>query len=137
MLKFLITDDDPAGRRLLGRFLSPYGRCDLAFSGEEALDFFRLAIREGERYDLVCLDLMMPGADGHEVLQSLRQIEAENDILGSDGVKVLIVTAMNDPQHCIRAFREGCESYLVKPIQRDAVLSRIRDLGLLPAAATR
>ncbi len=128
MQRFLIVDDDPAGRRLIRHFLEPYGRCDVAVNGEEAIASFRVATDEGRPYDLVCLDIMMPGVDGHEVLQQFRQIEESKGIFGSDGVKVVMITALDDPKHCIQAFNEGCESYIAKPIYEHRLLMEVQSL---------
>ncbi len=80
---------------------------------------------------------MMPGMDGHGALKAIRQLEAEHGILGSDGVKVVMTTVLRDSKHCIRSFKEGCESYVTKPINQDELLGKVRELGLLakPAAS--
>ena len=133
MVQFLIVDDDPACRRLFEHYLRPFGQCDLAHDGREGLAAFRMALDRGQPYDLVCLDVMMPGSDGHEVLDSLRKMEHQRGILGSDGAKVVMATASTDSKHCIRAFREGCESYLTKPITEKALLKQVELLlGKLP-----
>lgn len=127
MARFLIIDDDPACRRLLENYLKGYnGSCDLAHDGHEGISAFRMALDRGEPYDLICLDIMMPGIDGHHVLDILRQQERERGILGSDGVKVIMTTALMDSKHCIRAFKEGCESYVPKPIREQEFLKQVR-----------
>lgn len=130
-MKFLIVDDDKLCRMLLESMLSPLGTCHTAYDGSEAINAFRVALDEGEPYDLVCLDIMMPSMDGHQVLDMIREIERRRGILGSDGVKVIMTTALCDSKHCIRAFREGCESYLTKPIREEQLLEQVRSLGVL------
>jgi two-component system chemotaxis response regulator CheY len=134
VLKFLIVDDDAVCRELLKDILSAHGECDLAYDGAEAIDAVRLALEDNAPYDLVCLDIMMPGTSGHDALQAIRQIEARYGVLGSDGVKIIMTTALRDPKHCIAAFREGCESYVTKPIREEQLLAMMRQLGLLRAA---
>jgi two-component system chemotaxis response regulator CheY len=132
-VRFLIVDDDPACRELLKAILSPYAECDLAFDGSEAVDAVRLAIEEGQPYDLITLDIMMPGVDGHQALERIRQLEKQHDVCGSDGVKVIITTALSDSKHCIQSFKEGCESYCIKPIKQDDLLLLVWALlGELP-----
>ena len=80
MLRILIVDDDLMGRRLLQRFLSPYGDCDTAADGKEALLVFRAAAEKGEPYDLICLDIVMPEMDGRTALKEMRAWEEEQDI---------------------------------------------------------
>ncbi len=128
MIKFLIVDDDSSCRDLLRLWLSRYGRCDLAHDGHEAVAAYRIALDSGEPYDLVCLDIMMPGMNGHETLKTIRNIERDRHILGSDGVPVLILTASDDPKDCIRAFNEGCECFVPKPFQEKALMLEIRHL---------
>jgi len=136
-MKFLIVDDSPLARTLLEDILAPYGECDFAYNGQEAVDAVRLARDDGFRYDLICLDIMMPGFSGHEALQTIRQWEAEQGICCSDGVKVIMTTALNDSKHCIQSFREGCECYITKPIDADELLEKMRQLGVLDEVRAR
>ena len=132
-MKFLIVDDDPSCRELLRAILSPYADCDLAFDGDEAIEAVRLAIEDGQPYDLITLDIMMPGVDGHQALDGIRQLEKQHGIHGSDVAKVIITTALSDSKHCIQSFREGCESYCIKPLkQEDLLLIVWALLGELP-----
>jgi two-component system chemotaxis response regulator CheY len=138
MAKYLIVDDDPAGRRLLKHYLAPFGECVEAVDGPTAIQAFHRALDDGQPFDLICLDIMMPGADGHNVLRAIRQTEAEHEIFGSDCTKVIMVTAVNDTKHCIQAFGEGCESYITKPIRRHRLLAEMNALlGALPGEAAR
>jgi two-component system, chemotaxis family, chemotaxis protein CheY len=133
MAKFLIVDDDAACRRLLRQYLLPFGQCDMVFDGHEAIAAFRIALDNDAPYDLVFLDIMMPGADGHCVLDKIRELEQNRNIGGSDGVKVVMTTGLADAKHCVRAFREGCESYLTKPFDRKSVIAEVAAVvGELP-----
>jgi two-component system chemotaxis response regulator CheY len=136
-VKFLIVDDDPVSRELLRTILSHYGDCDMAFDGREATDAVRLAFEDGQPYDLMCLDIMMPGVDGHEALEQIRHFEQKHHVSGSDGMKVIMTTALRDSTHCIQSFREGCESYYIKPIRTEGFLQQVRVLlGGLTEIAT-
>ncbi len=128
--RYLIVDDDRLCRELLSDMLSRHGQCDLACNGREGLDAFRAALKDNDPYDLICLDIMMPGTSGHEVLDTIRQHEAEHRIYGSDGVKVIMITALSDPGNIIQSFREGCESYVIKPVDEDDLLAKMRELGV-------
>lgn len=113
------------------KFLSPYGVCDLAVDGEEAVEAFTLAMKEEEPYDLICLDIMMPKKDGQTVLKEIREIEERHNITGLDGVKIIMTTALNDSKNILEAFKSQCEAYIPKPISKQKLLEEMRALGLL------
>lgn len=133
-MKYLIVEDDFAGRRLLQRYLSDYGECDIAVDGKEAVEAFRQALEDNEPYDLICLDIMMPNMDGRDALKAIRQIENERGIRGLDGVKVIMTTALGDSKNVVGSFREGCEAYIVKPIEKKKFLEEMEKLGLIESA---
>lgn len=130
-MKCLIVEDDFAARRLLQRYLSGYGDCDVAVDGNEAVEAFSQATDEKEPYDLICLDIMMPNMDGHEALKAIRQIESDHGINGLDGVKVIMTTALGDSKNVMGSFREGCEAYIVKPVEKDIFIQEMVNLGLV------
>ena len=134
-LKILIVEDDFTCRKLLQTFLSEYGDCFVAINGYEAVEAVREALDEGQLYDLVCLDIMMPEMDGHEALEAIRQIENEHGIAGLDGVKVIMTTALGDSKNVIGAFRTGCEAYIVKPVSKEKLLEEMEKLGLFNLVA--
>lgn len=127
-MKTLIVEDDPASRRLMTAYLAPLGPCDGAADGAEAVDAFVRGLDGDAPYDLVCLDIMMPGMTGHEVLRTIRALEEERGIFPP--VKVIMTTAMKDRDNVMAAFSNQCEAYLVKPIESDALFEKLRALGL-------
>lgn len=129
-MKILIAEDDFASRILLTKLLGSLGRCDVTVNGEEALDAFRIAVSEGQAYDLICLDIMMPIIDGIETLKVIREIEDERGIGGLDRAKVIMITALGDSKNVLEAFKDGCEAYIVKPIKKEKLYEEITKLGL-------
>ena len=131
-MKMLIVEDDFGSRKLMQTLLAPYGDCDIAVDGEEAIDAFKLAWEEKASYDVIFLDIMMPRLDGQQALQKIRQIEKEMGLHGADGVKVVMTTVLEDPKNVMKAFHEGgASSYLVKPINIDQLTSELRKLNLI------
>ncbi|MCH8194088.1 MAG: response regulator [Planctomycetes bacterium] len=128
-MRILIVEDDFAGRRLLQKILSVHGECDIAVDGIEAVDAFKTALQENRPYDLICLDIMMLHMNGHEALTAIRAAEKALGIGGHEGVKVIMTTALKESAHVMEAFREGCEAYLVKPIDKRRLLEEIEKLG--------
>ena len=130
-MKILIADDERYNRVILGKILAPYGNFDLAINGKEAVEAFELALLDGEPYDLVCLDIMMPEMDGHEALKKIRKLEAENGLQGSKETAIFMVTALDTEKHVVEAFfHGGCTDYLVKPITREKIIEKLKQYGL-------
>jgi len=132
-MRVLIVEDEFSGRKVLERFLREHGRCEVVIDGQEAVDSFKMAWEEGDPYDLVLLDIMMPNVDGQEALQRIRGFEKEKGIVGFGESKVIMVTALDDPKNVVQAFYDGgANSYLVKPVQKEQLDEELKNLGLLP-----
>lgn len=131
-MKTLIVEDDFLTRALLSALLSEYGFCHVAVNGHEAIGAVKRALEEGEPYDLMCLDILMPVMDGHKALLEIRKIEEDWGVKGLDAMKVIMITAVEDFENIIKAFGQGqCEAYLTKPLDRDKLLGHIAELGLI------
>lgn len=129
-MKSLVVDDDFTHRLLLQRFLSTTGEVHIAANGVEAVQAVRGAIREGQPYDLVCLDIMMPELDGHTALLQIRQLEDELHVPTAEQVKVVMTTAPTEKGHVLDAFREQADAYLSKPVSKDRLLGYVREWKL-------
>ena len=113
-MKILVIDDE----RKLGRFikqgLEQHGHvADLTHTGTEGLNYLA-----GGLYDLVLLDLMLPGQTGCEVLNNLKSFGLK--------VPVLILSALGDPETVVRGLDLGAVDYLRKPFDFNELLARIR-----------
>ena len=73
----------------------------------------------------------MQEMDGHSVLKSIRELEKTRYVPAAQAVKIIMTTALDDSTNVIGAFREGCEAYLVKPIERHKLNHELRKLGLI------
>lgn len=130
-MKVLIAEDDFASRKFMLRFLSKYGECDITVDGFEAVEAFTMALEENEGYDLVCLDIMMPGMDGYQALQKIREIEKERLVPEDKAVKIIMTTALNDGKNVTKAFDLGCTAYAGKPIDQDKFENVLRKFDLI------
>lgn len=130
-MRILIAEDDFLGRRLMQFYLLEYGSCDIAVNGTEAVELFKLGLDEGNPYDLICLDIMMPQMDGQTALKLIRDHERLMGIHGTDGVKIIMTTALDDFDNIKNAFTEQCEAYLVKPIEKDKIIKTLTKLHLI------
>jgi len=131
-LRVLIAEDDFMVRQVIRDVLEPYGLVDIAVNGEEAVQAFRVAWRKQQPYDLICMDIMMPIMDGNEALVTIREMEHSLGIVGSNEVKVIMISALDDAKTVVQAyFKGGATSYIVKPIEKERLISEMRNIGLL------
>jgi len=130
-MKILIVEDDFVSRLLLKEILNIYGATETVVNGVEAVEAVRIALEANQPYDLICLDIMMPQMDGQEALKRIRSLEKDRGILSSNGTKVIIVTALDDPKNVFAAFYGLCDAYLVKPIDRADMIRNLRKLRLI------
>lgn len=130
-MRILLAEDDFATRKFMMGFLSKYGECDVTVDGMEAVDAFMMALEEGEPYDLVCLDIMMPVMDGYQALIGIRNLEKERNIPADKIAKVIMATALNDERNVKMAFDLGCTIYSGKPINQERFEQALKKLGLI------
>jgi len=112
----LVVDDDRRLRELLNRYLRDNGF--VVTSARDAAEARRL--QDGMEFDLIVLDVMMPGESGLELARSLR--ERSND------VPILMLTAMGEPSDRIGGLEAGADDYLPKPFEPRELLLRIRTI---------
>jgi len=131
-MKTLVVEDDFLARALLTTLISEYGECHIAVNGKEALEAIERAFNENAPYDLICLDIKMPVMDGQETLLQLRKMEEERLVSLADATKVIMVTAIDDSKHMMKAIRQGqCEAYLTKPLDRTKLIDHLKKLNLI------
>jgi DNA-binding response OmpR family regulator len=112
--KILVVDDEAIPRDTLSEILSLEGYQVLAVSsGEEALS----AIHESD-YDLVVLDIMMPGMSGMEVVQKLAE--------SAPGLQIIMLTAHGSIESAIDALRYRVHDYIMKPASPKAILASVK-----------
>jgi len=129
-MKILVVEDDFASRYVLQKLLQKYGECHTAVNGAEGLEAFRLAERDGDGYDLICLDIMMPVMDGQELLRKIRDEEEEIfKIPREERSKIVMITALNDYDNIKAAFMSLCDGYIFKPYKKEKVEEELRKLG--------
>ena len=113
-MRILVIDDEPRILGFLARGLAAEGySVDVADNGAEAV---RAARRQ--RYDLVLLDLLLPGIDGLSVLKALGHLDPT--------LPIVIVSARSDLPTKLRGFGLGAADYVSKPFSLDELLARIR-----------
>ena len=130
-MQTLIVEDDELTSMLFKSFLTGYGKCDLAPNGTSGMEHFSKAHDESLKYDLICLDLMMPDINGIDLLGMIRQWEEEHSISEPDRCKIVMTTAISEDSVIKQAYDAKCDAYLIKPIKRMDLLNTIAELGLI------
>ena len=130
-MKILLAEDDFASRKFMAKNLQKFGDCDITVDGEEAVDAFLMATEDGEPYDLVCLDVMMPALDGYQALKAIRDIEKERGVSEERAVKIIMTTALNEDKNVKKAFVMGCTVYCGKPVDLNKFEVALQKLGLI------
>ena len=115
--KILVVDDDPDTADVLRMSLETWGYADVTTTSEprEVRD-----LHSEHNYDLILLDLLMPGMDGFEVMEGLKEFEREGYL------PVLAITG--EPGHKLRALKLGAKDFLRKPVDNDELLVRVRNM---------
>ena len=114
--KILLVDDQPKNIQVAGTLLSANG-----YEVEAATDGFRaLEWLSEESFDLVLLDVMMPGMDGFETCRRLKQLP------GGEDIPVIFLTAKSDTDSLVEGFQSGGIDYLAKPFQAEELMVRVK-----------
>ena len=116
--KILVVDDEKMNIKLLkGILFSENYSFYAAMSGEESLSMVN-----DIKPDLILLDVMMPGMSGFEVCQKIKQDE------NTKSIPIIMVTALNEKEHRIKAMESGADDFLSKPVDNTEVLIRVKSL---------
>jgi CheY-like chemotaxis protein len=130
-LRILLADDSPDSRMLIRAYLRKSAwRLDEAADGREAIELFKRA-----HYDLILMDIQMPGVDGYEATRAIRQWEGDH---GLQRTPVLALTGSALSEDVERSHAAGCDTHIAKPVKKAALLAAIQDAmqpGTLRAAA--
>jgi sigma-B regulation protein RsbU (phosphoserine phosphatase) len=121
----LVVDDDEMNRDMFSRRLQHKGYAvTVARDGRQALKLLG-----DRRFDLVLLDVMMPGVNGLEVLKTIRTIDGPTDL------PVIMTTARGESRDVVEALNLGANDYVTKPLDFPVVLARIQTQLALKRAA--
>ncbi len=114
--KILIVDDVPKNIQVIANLLGGE-RYDISYAtnGHQALEQI-----EGSGFDLVLLDIMMPGMDGYEVCRRIKKQQLENE------TPVIFITAKTDEKSLVEAFEAGGQDYITKPFNAPELLARVK-----------
>jgi|GEM_PF-867004 len=126
-MRVLIVEDDPTARLMLKSMLIKIADVTESTTGNEGLQAFYSALKAGNHFDLICLDIGLPEIDGTDVLRLIRKAEAEKC---AKKAVVLILSASSESESVQNMLALGADGYLVKPVDRAKLIARLRSLGV-------
>ncbi len=129
-MKILIVDDELVSRTKLELILNHFGDCETVDSGKKAITRFHAAHRDKDPFDLIMLDINLPGMDGIDVLSEIRESEKQYEIPGQEQVKILMATSYKDKDRVIACAQSGCNDYIGKPFDMDVISKKLEKLGI-------
>ena len=111
MIKILVVDDEKSICDLIDLNLSASGyHCQSVQNGLDAIDLI-----EKENFDLILLDIMLPGADGYDVMEYIRPLK----------IPVIFITAKHEVKDRVKGLKLGADDYLVKPFDVVELVARV------------
>ena len=129
-MKALIVDDCEIARGLLEVALEKHARIEQAENGQQAVQMVERSLEQSMPYDLICLDLNMPGMSGHETLRAVR--EREEQLATDERAIVFMITASSSPDDMMEALLSGsCDDYLTKPVMHKTLIELLQKHKLI------
>lgn len=136
-MNMLVVDDELVSRIKVTKLLSAYGSCTAVEDGPAALCMFGFAHGIGKPYDLIALDVEMPGLRGQEVVHAIRKwetrlgVECPEEYPIAQNVKIAMVTASRDMDVISSSYEQLCDDYIVKPVTPEKILESLVKMGLV------
>ena len=104
------------------------GECTTVENGPDAIATFEKGWQDWRPFDVILLDILMPDMDGKQVLLKIREIEGEKKIAQRQRVKIIMVTGLADKDTVMTCLQEGCDDYILKPLDKQTIISKIKSL---------
>lgn len=108
------------------------GTCVAVNSAKEALAELDKAKAEKQPFDLITLDVSMPGMGGQELLEKIRKQETQDKIPKADRVKIIMITARMNLGTINACIKRGCNGYLTKPVSQVQLIQSLSQMGFEP-----
>lgn len=136
-MHILGVDDNATNRTILTKTVEGFGcRVDTVASGSKSIEVLRNALRNGDPYQVVLLDMQMPGMDGEQIVRTIKGDPALKD------VRIIVMTSIGQRGDATRMESLGCSGYLLKPVRQQMLYQALeavmgREEEKKPAIITR
>ncbi len=129
-MRTLIIDDELVSRTKLELIMEYFGDCETLEHGDDALAVFHEAHQDDNPFNLIMLDINLPGLDGIQLLSALRSAEKELNIDKSRQAKILMTSSYRDKARIVASVQSGCDDYIGKPFNLDMIRDKLDKLGI-------
>lgn len=129
-MRILIVDDEMVSRTKLELIMESFGDCKTVEHGDNALAAFHEAHRHDDPFNLIMLDINLPGMDGIQVLSAIRNAERKLNIERSRKAKILMTTSYRDKDRIVASVQSGCDDYIGKPFDLNVIRNKLGKLGV-------
>lgn len=127
-MNILIIDDEPAVLTKMEAMLTPYGKCSQAASALQTMKLCADAVNGNVYFDLITIDIQLPDSNGIELLMSINQLEVKSNVAPA---KKIMITSSSTKENLQKAFLNGCDGFMVKPVKRDTLDQKMQSLGFV------
>jgi two-component system chemotaxis response regulator CheY len=132
MLKVLTVDDDEVTQFHVSQLLLELGRSRMAYSGEEALARVEESLAGGEAYDLILMDVILPGLDGLATVREIVTRFNEQKVPLENRPKIVMLSSVDERDTQIDAlYACGADYYLTKPLENERFIQALCEMGLV------
>lgn len=128
-MRVLIVDDELVSRTKMLKIMECFGECESVENGSEAMTAFTNAWENWRPFNLITLDVSMPGMDGTEVAARIREIEHAKNVSEEKRAKILMVTGHSDKGTVYTSLQAGCNDYILKPFSKETIIKKLRKIG--------
>ncbi|MFZ5425902.1 MAG: response regulator [Thermodesulfobacteriota bacterium] len=137
MLNILTVDDDEITQFHLNQLLLPLGRNRMAYSGEDAIARVEESIASGDGFDVILMDVIMPGIDGLKTVSEIVRLFNEKRIPLERRPKIVMLSSVEERETQIDAlYACGADHYIMKPVDEEVLLGALKELGVIPPGQT-
>jgi len=120
-MNIFFVEDDNIASEILNEILKKYGNVVSASDGESAVEIYKDYSEKGIFFDYIFLDIMLPMKDGMTVLAEIRKYQEKD----ANKSKIYIISALDDQETIMDAYRHGCDGYVGKPIFSEKIRTLI------------
>lgn len=130
-MKILLVDDDFFSRKLNEEILQFYGKVDISEDGKDGAEMYLDKLEQGDPYDLICVDIMMPIVSGFDLMEFIRVTEAAKGISENNRATIITISGLNNDYQIDISYQKGSDMYFGKPLNPFKLEKFLKESGLV------